>query len=49
MAVLGLSSCNMRDLSLWHAGSSLRHRLLSSCGAQAPEHAGFVVCSTQTV
>ena len=32
---------------LWHEDSSLQpHRLLSSCGLQAPECLGSVVCST---
>ena len=49
----------MRDLSLWRAGSSLqcvgfslvvvREFSLSSCGAQAPERVGSVVCGTQAL
>ena len=52
LAVLGLS-CGMRGSSLRHAGSFIgvhglfvvACRLLSSCGARAPEHAGSVAAA----
>ena len=49
----------MRDFSLQHAGSSLRHAgfspvvacrfSLSSCGARAPGYVGSVVCGMQSL
>ena len=46
----------MRDLSLrlmgsswWHVGFSLVVMCISSCGMQAPECMGSVVCSTRAL
>ena len=41
MAALDLRCGAQASLQLWPAGF-----LFSSCGAQAPEHMGSVVCST---
>ena len=44
-----LISCSVQALQLWHMGSLVAVRGLSSCGAQAPEHMSSVVAARRLI